>query len=125
MLTRFGIGRQSAFVALTREDQILKPATSSTRLRVGALLAAGAAGSLLLLSAVVPAGATTGPSTGKVAVPQGLSVAGLVGHSVFPKPINGSTKETVSFVLKLRQASTLESDVEKGMPGGFLKVGGL
>ncbi|HUC22054.1 MAG TPA: protease pro-enzyme activation domain-containing protein [Streptosporangiaceae bacterium] len=101
----------------------MKPATCSARLRVGALLAAGAAGSLLLLSAVVPAGATTSPSTGKVAVPQALSVAGLVGHSVFPKPINGSTKETVSFVLKLRQASTLESDVEKGMPGGFLKVG--
>ncbi|HXB47292.1 MAG TPA: protease pro-enzyme activation domain-containing protein [Streptosporangiaceae bacterium] len=100
----------------------MKPAHWPARLRAGALLATGTAGSLLLLSAVVPAGAATGPSAGKVAVPQGLSVAGLVGHSVFPRPINGNTKETVSFVLRLRQASTLESDVERGMPGGFLKV---
>jgi kumamolisin len=110
-------------VALIREDQILKPAYWPARLRAGALLAAGTAGSLLLLSAVVPAGAATGPSAGKVTVPQGLSVAGLVGNSVFPKPINGNTKETVSFVLRLRQESALESDVERGMPGGFLKVG--
>jgi subtilase family serine protease len=87
------------------------------------LLAAGTAGSLLLLSAIVPAGAATGPGADKVAVPQGLSVAGLVGHSVFPKPISGNTKETVSFVLQLRQASALESDVQRGMPGGFLSVG--
>ncbi|HEY2077631.1 MAG TPA: protease pro-enzyme activation domain-containing protein, partial [Streptosporangiaceae bacterium] len=110
-------------MALIREDQILTPGHWPARLRAGALLAAGTAGSLLLLSAVLPAGAATGPSAGKVAVPQGLSIAGLVGHSVFPKPINGSTKETVSFVLKLRQASTLKSKVESGMPGGFLKVG--
>ncbi|HUB40701.1 MAG TPA: S53 family peptidase [Streptosporangiaceae bacterium] len=109
-------------MALIREDQILKPAHWPGRLRTGVLLAAGTAGSLLLLSAVVPAGAATGPGAGKVAVPQGLSVAGLVGHSVFPKPISGNTKETVSFVLRLRQESALESDVERGMPGGFLKV---
>jgi subtilase family serine protease len=110
-------------VALTREDPILKPAHWPARLRAGTLLAAGTAGSLLLLSAIVPAGAATGPSAGKVAVPQGLSVAGLVGHSVFPRPINGNTKETVSFVLRLRQAGALESDVQRGMPHGFLNVG--
>jgi len=57
----------------------LKPAHWPRRLRAGSLLAAGTAGSLLLLSAVAPAGAATGPSTGKVAVPQALSIAGLVG----------------------------------------------
>jgi subtilase family serine protease len=77
-----------------------------------------------MLSAVIPAGAATGPSgDGKVAVPQGLSVAGLIGHSVFPRPINGNTRETVSFVLKLRQSAALESNVEAGMPSGYLKVG--
>ena len=125
-------------MALTREDLILKPGHWPARLRAGTLIAAGAAGSLLLLSAVVPAGATpagatpagatpagstTGPNAGKVAVPQGLSVAGLVGHSVFPKPINGNTKERVSFVLRLRQAGALKSAVQAGMPHGFLKVG--
>jgi kumamolisin len=109
-------------VALKREDQPLKPAHWPAWLRAGSLLAVGAAGSLLLLSVVAPAGAATGPGSGKVAVPQGLSVDGVVGHSVFPKPINGSTKETVSFVLRLRQSATLESDVEAGMPHGYLSV---
>jgi kumamolisin len=108
-------------VALKREDQILKPAHGPAWLRAGSLLAVGAAGSLLLLSFVAPAGAATGPNSGKVAVPQDLSVAGLVGHSVFP--VKGSTKERVSFVLKLRQAPTLEADVEAGMPHGYLTVG--
>ena len=49
-------------MALTREDQVLKPAHWPGRLRAGSLLAAGTAGSLLLLSAVAPAGAATGPS---------------------------------------------------------------
>jgi kumamolisin len=111
-------------VALNREDQIFKPGHWPALLRAGSLLAAGAAGSLLLLSAVAPAGAATGgtgPTSGKVAVPQGLSVTGLVGHSVFP--VKGGTRETVSFVLRLRQAPTLESDVEAGMPHGYLTVG--
>ena len=99
----------------------MKPAHWPAWLRAGSLLAVGAAGSLLLLSVVAPAGAATGPNSGKVAVPQDLSVAGLAGHSVFP--VKGSTKETVSFVLKLRQAGTLESDVEAGMPHGFLTPG--
>jgi kumamolisin len=99
----------------------LKPAHWPAWLRAGSLLAVGAAGSLLLLSVVVPAGAATGPNSGKAAVPQDLSVAGLAGHSVFP--VKGGTRETVSFVLKLRQAPTLESDVESGMPHGFLTVG--
>jgi kumamolisin len=99
----------------------LKPAHWPAWLRAGSLVAVGAAGSLLLLSVVAPAGAATGPNSGKAAVPQDLSVAGLAGHSVFP--VKGRTKETVSFVLKLRQAPTLESDVEAGMPHGFLTAG--
>ena len=100
----------------------MKPAHWPPWLRAGSLLAAGTAGSLVLLSAVAPAGAATGPNGGKVAVPQPLSIARLVGHSVFPRPINGNTRETVSFVLKLRQAGTLESEVEAGMPHGYLSV---
>jgi kumamolisin len=99
----------------------LKPSHWPAWLRAGSLLAVGAAGSLLVLSVVAPAGAATGPHSGKVAVPQDLTVAGLAGHSVFP--VSGGTKETVSFVLKLRQAGTLESDVEAGMPRGFLTTG--
>ena len=99
----------------------MKPAHWPAWLRAGSLLAVGASGSLLLLSVVAPAGAATGPNSGKVAVPQDLSVAGLAGHSVFP--VNGGTKEKVSFVLKLRQAGTLEADVEAGMPHGYLTAG--
>ena len=75
-----------------------------------------------MLSAVAPAGAETGPGTGKVAVPQGADPSILKSHNVFPRPISGSTKETVAFVLKLRNTSTLESDVEAGMRGGYLSV---
>jgi kumamolisin len=109
----------------------LKPALRSGRLRAVTLLTAGAAGSLVVLSAVVPAGAaSTGtgggtvaggePSAGKVPVAQGLDAAAVGAHRVFP--VKGSTKETVSFVLRLRNATALKSLVEAGMPHGYLSV---
>jgi kumamolisin len=108
----------------------LKPALRSGRLRAVTLLAAGAAGSMVVLSVVVPAGAAStgtgsvstgrGPSAGKVAVAQGLDAAAVGAHRVFP--VKGSTKETVSFVLRLRNASALKSLVEAGMPHGYLSV---
>ncbi len=98
----------------------MKPAKWSWRLGAGTLVAAGTAGSMLLLSAVAPAGAATGPAPGKVAVPQGITAASLHGTRISAAP--ASMKETVSFVLKLRNASTLKSDVEAGMKHGFLSV---
>jgi len=103
----------------------LTSALRSGRLRAVTLLAAGAAGSLVVLSAVVPAGAaSTGtgpvPSGGKVPVAQGLDAAAVGAHRVFP--VKGSTKETVSFVLRLRSATALKSLVEAGMPHGYLSV---
>jgi kumamolisin len=105
----------------------LKLAKKSGRLRLaaGTLLAAGTAGSMFMLFATVPAGAAsaaTGPNAGKVAVPQGVGTSVLTGHSVFPKPINPTTKEHVSFVLDVRNEARLESQVEAGMPGGYLSV---
>ena len=116
----------------------MKPAIRSRRLRIAILLAAGTAGSMVALSAVAPAGAVStggtgagststgrastgpGPSTAKVAVAQGLDAAAVGAHRVFP--VKGSTKETVSFVLRLRNASALKSLVEAGMPHGYLSV---
>ena len=108
----------------------MKPALRSGRQRAVTLLAAGAAGSMVVLSVVVPAGAAStstggastgrGPGGGKVAVAQGLDAAAVGAHRVFP--VKGSTKETVSFVLRLRNASALKSLVEAGMPHGYLSV---
>ena len=77
---------------------------------------------MVALSAVAPAGAvsTGGPGAGKVAVAQGLDAAAVGAHRVFP--VKGSTKETVSFVLRLRNASALKSLVDAGMPHGYLSV---
>jgi kumamolisin len=101
---------------------------------------------MVVLAAVAPAGAvtevaagggatassgptaSTGPTTStgpggagpKVAVAQGLDAAAVGAHRVFP--VKGSTKETVSFVLRLRNTGPLQSLVEAGMPHGFLSV---
>jgi kumamolisin len=75
---------------------------------------------MLLLSAVAPAGATTGPNSGKVAVPQGITAASLHGTRISAAP--AATKLTVSFVLKLRNASSLKSAVKGGMSHGYLSV---
>ncbi len=88
--------------------------------RGSALLAIGAAGSLLLLAAG-PATGATHPNA-KVAVPQGIGTAALKSASVFGTT-PASTPETVSFVLKARNLGLLEASVEAGMPGGYLSVG--
>jgi kumamolisin len=101
----------------------LKPANWSRRLSAGTLIAAGTAGSMVLLSAVAPAGAVTGPSgpsSGEVVVPQGITAASLHGTRISAAP--ASTRLTVSFVLKLRNVNELKSDVEGGMKHGFLSV---
>jgi kumamolisin len=101
----------------------LKPANWSRRLSAGTLIAAGTAGSMVLLSAVAPAGAVTGPSgpgSGDVVVPQGITAASLHGTRISAAP--ASTRLTVSFVLKLRNVNELKSDVEGGMKHGFLSV---
>jgi kumamolisin len=79
---------------------------------------------MMLLSAVAPAdGATTStPTPSKVAVAQGITVAGLKAQSVFP--VAPGTKETVSFALRMRNEQQLEAKVDAGIkPGHFLSVG--
>ena len=87
-------------------------------LRAG--LAAGTAGSLLVLAAGSPASGATGPGPAKAAVPQAMSVGALNVQPVFPTP--AKTRESVSFVLKIRDLSHLEGIVDGGMHGGFLTV---
>ena len=90
--------------------------------RSGAVLAAGAAGSLLLLGLAAPASGATHPQSGtKVAVPQGIGTAALKDASVFG-PTPASTPETVSFILKARNLGLLEATVEAGMPLGYQSV---
>jgi kumamolisin len=98
----------------------LKSANWPGRLGAGTLIAAGTAGSLVILSAVAPAGATTGPASGEVAVPQGITAASLHGTRIAAAP--AATKETISFVLKLQNAGALKVNVQDGMPHGFLSV---
>ncbi len=90
--------------------------------RSGAVVAAGAAGSLLLLGLAAPASGATHPQSGtKVAVPQGIGTAALKDASVFG-PTPASTPETVSFILKARNLGLLEATVEAGMPLGYQSV---
>ena len=98
----------------------MQPAHWRQRLSAGTVIAAGAAGPILMLSAVTPSQAATNPHAGKTAVPQGISAAGLQTRSVFATP--GATEETVSFVLKERSQPSLEASVERGMRGGYLSV---
>jgi kumamolisin len=86
----------------------------------GALLAAGSAGSMVLLglTAAAPAGASSTP--GMVAVSQGLSVAAPGAQPVFP--VKASDKEIVSFVLKMRNEAALERRADAGIKGHFLSV---
>ena len=92
--------------------------------RRGAVLAAGTAGSLALLSlaAAGPASATApaGPA-GKVPVAQGLTRAIL--HGAHPAGQTPDDKpERVSFVLRPRNLAGLESQVAASLPGGPLTV---
>jgi kumamolisin len=94
--------------------------TRSRRLAAGTVLAAGTASSLLILAGGVPASGATGPAPAKVAVPQDMTASGLNSTPVFPTPYK--TRETVSFVLKVRKLSQLEAVVDGGMRGGFLSA---
>ena len=89
----------------------MKPFQWARQRRAGAVLAVGAAGSLLLLGLAAPASGATHPkSTAKVAVPQGIGTAALKNASVFG-PTPPSTPETVSFILKARNLGLLEANV--------------
>jgi kumamolisin len=87
--------------------------------RAGVVIAAGSAGSLLLLGLAGPAGAATHPA--KVAISQGLGATQL---STLPPFGNTapSTPETVSFVLQMRNQGLLQAQVSAGMPHGYLSV---
>ena len=90
----------------------------SARRFAGALVAAGAASPLLLMSlSAAPADAAT---PAMVAVPQGITPAGLNAKPVFP--VRASKKETVSFVLKMRNEAVLERKVSAGIYSHFLTV---
>jgi kumamolisin len=74
----------------------------------------------MMLSAVAPAQASTSP-TPRVAVPQGITLAGLKAKQVFP--VAPGTKETVTFALKERNEQQLKARVNAGIkPGHFLSV---
>ena len=98
----------------------MKRANWHARVRAGAIIAAGTAGSMIMLSAVAPAGATDGPNSGKVALPQGITAASLDGTRISAAP--AATKETISFVLKMQNPGALKFNVQNGMPHGFLSV---
>jgi kumamolisin len=97
----------------------VNPARRPARRVAGGVLAVGAAGPLLLLSlSAAPAGAAT---PGLVPVPQGITPAALGAAPVFP--VKASTRERVSFVLKMRHETALERRVNAGIYTHFLTVG--
>lgn len=73
---------------------------------------------MLMSLAAAPAVAAT---PDMVAVPQGVTPAGLNSKPVFP--VRASTRETVSFVLKMRNEAVLERKVGNGIYSHFLTVG--
>jgi kumamolisin len=86
-----------------------------------AVLAAGTAGSLSLLSAVALAQSTSSPGPALVPVAQGVTLAGLNAKPVFP--VRANKPEVVSFALKMRSEGALAGQVEAGIrPGHFLSV---
>ncbi len=87
------------------------------------VVAAGAAGSLLLMAAAPAIGAPRTHHPSKVAVPQGIGAAALKSMKSSGVFNPGSTQETVSFILKARNIGSLEASVAAGMPGGYLSVG--
>jgi kumamolisin len=73
---------------------------------------------MLMSLSAAPAVAAT---PGMVAVPQGTTPAGLNSKPVFP--VKASKKETVSFVLKMRNEAGLERKIGNGLYSHFLTVG--
>jgi kumamolisin len=91
-----------------------------SRRTAAAVLAAGSAGTLLVLG--LTAGSAGASSTPKIGIPQGAGAEQLSKLPVFGDT-PPSTAETVSFVLKIRNQTTLESQVSAGMPDGYLSTG--
>ena len=79
---------------------------------------------MALAAAASPAGAATpanGPATpAKAAVAQGITPGAVRGKPVFP--VKASARETVSFVLKMRNEASLENRVSSGIRGHFASV---
>jgi kumamolisin len=104
--------RHSVLRSFTRSGPLRGPVSR----RVGLAVTVSAAGSLALFGLAGPASA----QPAKVPVAQGIGgAAALTPTGVFTP---GSTPETVAFILKARNAGSLEGSVEAGMPGGFLSV---
>jgi kumamolisin len=78
------------------------------------------AGAVVTLSTVAPAGATTGPDSEKVAVPQGITAASLPASLIAAAP--SATRESISFVLKMQHPGALKVNIQNGMPHGYLSV---
>ncbi len=80
---------------------------------------------LMAVASVAAVAASASPGSAKAAkymsVAQGAGAAALAGYTPFD-PTAPSTPETVTFVLRARNESQLESQVEAGMPGGFLST---
>ncbi len=72
---------------------------------------------VVLALTAAPAGAA---NPGKAAVAQGITPASVNAKPVFP--VKASTRETVSFVLKMRNEARLESRVDAGIRGHFASV---
>ncbi len=104
--------RHSVLRTLNRSG---RPRGSRSR-RASLAVAAGAAGSLALFGLAAPASA----QPAQVSVPQGIGGAAVMQPTGVFTP--GSTPETVSFILKARNAASLEGSVASGMPGGYLSV---
>ncbi|HVB42426.1 MAG TPA: S53 family peptidase [Streptosporangiaceae bacterium] len=90
--------------------------------RTVAVLATGAAGSLLIAAALPATGATQSNRPARIAVPQGIGTGVLTTLKSSGVFTPGSTPETVSFILKARNVGFLKASVETGMPGGYLSV---
>jgi kumamolisin len=91
------------------------------RLTAGILLGVGAVVAPLAGVSGAAASSSTGPST-PTQVPGGINAAALPGASVFGTT-RADTQVTVSFVLKEQNISSLEAQVESGIPrDGYLSV---
>ena len=98
----------------------MKPGNWRKRLNAGALIAAGTAGTMIVLSSVPAAGATIGSGPRKVAVRQGVTAASLHGTRI--SAAASTTQLTVSFVLDMRNESVLASAVKGGLHTSYLSV---
>ena len=97
------------------KDEFLNHARRPIRRIAGLALAAGP---LILVS--LPAVHASAATPAMAAVPQGLTPAALNARPVFP--VTASTRETVSFVLRMRNEAALKRTVSAGIYAHFLTV---